>query len=175
MTRADSVHSTPPTNVPISPDPILAAIAAHQKAYADYDKTVTDSAPNDENRAAFRALDKACRHLVLAEASTMAGLMALLRYMAPLLQEEDAPALPLEVQFDSKWETAFGTFCANVADRVTAIEATKTAVTPEHVDHIAEAIVTATGDLFDDFEVARAAARAAIEAIAGRPGASDEI
>jgi hypothetical protein len=97
MTRADSVHSTPPTNTPI--DPIYGAIAVHQKAYADYDKTVTDSAPDDENRAAFGALDKACRRLVLAETSTMAGLIALLRYMAPLLQEEDAPALPLEIQF----------------------------------------------------------------------------
>ena len=125
-----------------------------------------DSAPGDENRAAFRALDKACRRLVLAEASTMAGLIALLRYMAPLLQEEDAPALPLEVQYDNSWEAAFGTFCANVADRVTAIETAKSAVTPEHVDHIAEAIVEATGDLFDDFEVVRKVARAAIKAIA---------
>jgi hypothetical protein len=104
---------------------------------------------------------------VLAEASTMAGLIALLRYMAPLLKEEDAPALPLEVQFDSRWETAFGVFCANVADRLAAIEAAEPVVTPEYVDHIAEAIVGATGELFDDFDLARAAARAAIEAIAG--------
>jgi hypothetical protein len=40
---------------------------------------VEDGAPGDENRAAFRALDRACRRLVLAEASTMAGLIALLR------------------------------------------------------------------------------------------------
>jgi hypothetical protein len=165
MTRADCVHSTPPKNTPT--DPIHGAIAAHREACAEYDKTVTDSAPDDENRAAFRALDKACRRLVLAEASTMAGLVALLRYMAPLLQEEDAPALPLEVQFDNRWETAFGAFCANVAERLTAIAAAESAVTSEHVDHVAEAIVTATGDLFDDFEMARAAARAAIEATAG--------
>ena len=36
------------------------------------------------------------------------------------------------------------------------------------------AIVSATGDLFDDFAVVRKIARAAIEAIAGRSGASDE-
>jgi hypothetical protein len=101
---------------------------------------------------------------VPAEASTTAGLIALLRYMTPLLQEEDAPALPLEVQFDNRWETAFGTFCANVADRLAAIGANESAVTPEHVDDVAEAIVAATGDLFDDFDLARAAARAAIEA-----------
>ena len=103
MAQVDSENSTA-----TPADPIYGAIAAHQEAYAHYDKTLTDSAPNDENRAAFRALDKACRRLVLAEASTLAGLIALLRYMAPLLQEEDAPALPLEAQFDSGWETAFG-------------------------------------------------------------------
>jgi hypothetical protein len=165
MAQVDSENSTA-----TPADPIHGAIAAHQEAYAAYDKTVTDSAPNDENRAAFRALDKACRRLVLAEALPLAGLIALLRYMAPLLQEEDAPALPLEVQFDSSWEAAFGTFCANVADRLAAIAAKDAAVTPEHVDHIAEVIVTATGDLFDDFDLARAAGRAAIEAIAGRTG-----
>jgi hypothetical protein len=169
MAQVDSENSTA-----TPADPIYGAIAAHQVAYADYDKTVTDSAPDDENRAAFRALDKACRRLVLAEASTMAGLIALLRYMAPLLQEEDAPSLPLEVQYDNSWETAFGAFCANVAERLTAIEATETAVTPEYVDHVAEAIVTATGDLFDDFELARAAARAAIEVIAGTTGGRGE-
>jgi hypothetical protein len=157
MAQVDSENSTA-----TPADPIYGAIAAHQEAYAHYDKTLTDSAPNDENRAAFRALDKACRRLVLAEASTLAGLIALLRYMAPLLQEQDAPALPLEVQFDSRWETAFGTFCANVADRLAAIGAKESAVTPESVDHVAEAIVGATGDLFDDFELARSAARAAL-------------
>ena len=145
-------------------DPIYGAIAAHQKANADYDAALAGNVPTAENRAAFRWLDKACRRLVLAETSTMAGLIALLRYMAPLLLEPDAPALPLEVQFDNGWEAAFGTFCANVADRLTAIAAAESAVTPEHVDHIAEAIVASTGDLFVDFEMARGAARAAIEA-----------
>jgi hypothetical protein len=149
-------------------DPIYGAIAAHQKAYADYDKTVTDSAPNDENRAAFRALDRACRRLVKAETSTTEGLIALLRYMAPLLQEPDSPSLPLEIQFDNSWEKVFGVFCANVADRLTTFKVgIPTTITLEQVDHVAEAIVTATGDLFDDFEVARTAARAAIETIGG--------
>jgi hypothetical protein len=102
----------------------------------------------------------------------MAGLIALLRYMAPLLGEEDARALPLEVQFDSSWEAAFGTFCANVAESLAAIAARESAVTPELVDHVAEAIVTAAGDLFEDFEMARTAARAAIEAI--HPGRSPD-
>lgn len=87
--------------------------------------------------------------------------------MAPLLLEDTAPALPLEVQFDSSWEAAFGTFCANVAERFAAIAAKESAVTPELVDHVGDAIVVATGDLFDDFDLARTAARAAIEVIAG--------
>jgi hypothetical protein len=155
-------------------DPIYGAIAAHQKANADYDAALAGNVPTAENRAAFRWLDKACRRLVLAEASTMDGLIALLLYMAPLLQEPDAPALPLEVQFDNRWEAAFGAFCANVADRLTAIAAKESAVTPEYVDHVGDAIVEATGDLFDDFEVVRKVARAAIEAIASRSGVSDE-
>jgi hypothetical protein len=150
-------------------DPIYGAIAAHQKANADYDAVLARNVPTAENRAAFRWLDKTCRRLVLAEASTTDGLIALLRYMAPLLQEPDAPALPLEVQFDNGWEAAFGAFCANVADRLTAIAAAESAVTPEHVDHIAEAIIAATGDLFDDSEVVRKVARAAIKAIAEGP------
>ena len=105
-----------------------------------------------------------------AEAPTLAGLTALLRYVAPLLQEAGAPGLPIEVPFAGRWSAAFGTFCANVADRQPAILAT-----PEYVDYVGDAIVSATGDLFDDFAVVRKIARAAIEAIAGRSGASDEI
>jgi len=96
--------------------------------------------------------------------------------MAPLLQDEDAPALPLEVQFDNRWETAFGAFCANVAERLAAIAAKESAVMPEYVDHVGNAIVEATGDLFDDFEVVRKVARAAIEYIAEeRKLAPDDI
>jgi hypothetical protein len=40
------------------------------------------------------------------------------------------------------------------------------AATPESIDRVANAIVEATAPLIDDFEVARRAARAAIEAIA---------
>jgi hypothetical protein len=104
-----------------------------------------------------------------AEASTLAGLTALLRYVAPLLQEAGAPGLPIEVPFAGRRSAAFGTFCANAADRLPAILAT-----PENVDYVGDAIVSATGDLFDDFAVVRKIARAAIEAIAGRSGASDE-
>jgi hypothetical protein len=39
-------------------DPIYAAIEAHRKAYADYDAAVAGNVPTNENKAAFRALDR---------------------------------------------------------------------------------------------------------------------
>jgi hypothetical protein len=141
-------------------DPIYSAIDNHRAAYAAYD-AVADG-PDDENDAAFSALDSASQRLLLAKTSTMAGLIALLRYMSPLLQAPGAPALPLEVPFGGRWPAAFGTFCANVAGRLTALSGAESAVTPEYVDHVAEAIVSATAPLFDDFEMARAAARAVV-------------
>ena len=100
-----------------------------------------------------------------AEASTLAGLIALLRYVAPLLQEAGAPGFPIEIPFDGRWSAAFGTFCANVANSLVAIVTAGCAATPERIDRIANAIVEATAPLIDDFEVARRAARVAIEAI----------
>jgi hypothetical protein len=47
-----------------------------------------------------------------------------------------------------------------------AIVTAGSAATPDRVDRVANAIVEATAPLIDDFEVARRAARAAIEAIA---------
>jgi hypothetical protein len=139
-------------------DPIHGAITAHRAAYAAYDQAA--EASDDENEVAFRELDRASQRLMRAEASTLAGLIALLRYVAELLQEAGSPGLPIEVPFAGRWSAAFGTFCANVADRLPAILAA-----PEYVDRVANAIVEATAPLIDDFEVARRAARAAIEAL----------
>jgi hypothetical protein len=63
----------------------------------------------------------ASQRLMRAEASTLAGLTALLRYVAPLLQVAGAPGLPIEVPFAGRWSAAFGTFSAHVADRLPAI------------------------------------------------------
>ena len=145
-------------------DPIYAAIEAHRAAYAAYDGAA--EAPDDENEEAFRELDRASQRLMRAEASTLAGLIALLRYAAPLLQDAGAPGFPIEVPFAGRWSAAFGTFCANVANSLAAIVTAGSAATPERVDRVANAIVEATAPLIDDFEVARRAARAAIEAIA---------
>jgi hypothetical protein len=54
-------------------------------AYAAYDEAA--EAPDEENDEAFRALDQASQRLMRAEASTLAGMTALLRYVAPLLQK----------------------------------------------------------------------------------------
>jgi hypothetical protein len=59
-----------------------------------------------------------------------------------------------------------GRFWANVANSLVAIVTAGSAATPERIDRIANAIVEATAPLIDDFEVARRAARVAIEAIA---------
>jgi hypothetical protein len=99
--------------------------------------------------------------MMRAEASTLAGLTALLRYVALLLQEAGAPGLPIEVPFAGRWSAAFGIFCARVAERLPAI-----LTAPECVVGVANAIIAATAPLIDDFEVARGAARAAIEAMA---------
>src|SRR5580692_8711899 len=123
-------------------------------------------APDDENEEAFRELDRASQLLMRAEASTLAGLITLLRYVAPLFQEAGAPGFPIEIPFAGRWSAAFGTFCANVANSLAAIVTAGSAATPERIDRIANAIVEATAPLIDDFEVARRAARAAIEAIA---------
>jgi hypothetical protein len=140
-------------------DPIYGAIEAHRAAYAAYDAAA--EAPDDENQEAFRELDRASQRLMMAEATTMAGLIALLRYAAALLQEAGAPGMPIEVPFAGRWSAAFGTFCARVADRLPAI-----LTSPECVVGAANAIIAATAPLIEDFEMARRAARAAIEAIA---------
>jgi hypothetical protein len=130
--------------------------------YAAYDQAA--EADDEENEAAFHDLDIASQRLMRAEASTMAGLIALLQYAAKLFQEAGAPSLPIEVPYAGRWCAAFGKFCANVADRLAAIVAAQFA--PERIDRVADAIVEATAPLIDDFEMARRAGRAAIEALA---------
>jgi hypothetical protein len=145
-------------------DPIHAAIEAHRAAYAAYDAAA--EGPDDENEEAFRELDRASQLVMRAEASTLAGLIALLRYVAELLQEAGAPGFPIEIPFAGRWSAAFGTFCANVANSLAAIVTAGSAAMPERVDRVANAIVETTAPLIDDFEVARRAARAAIAVIA---------
>ena len=126
-----------------------------------------DELAKEENYAAFVVLQRACQGLVATEVKTLGGIIALLEYMAPLLQEPDAPAMPLEVGVDDQqWETAFGAFCTDLARSVAAIAAAESTVTPERVDWVAADIIAATGDLFDDYDVVRSVAHAAIASIA---------
>ena len=76
MTQATPHDSTPPTNTSLTNDPIHGAIAAHRAAYDS-----AAEASDEENDEAFRALDQASQRLMRAEASTLAGLTALLRYV----------------------------------------------------------------------------------------------
>ena len=100
-----------------------------------------------------------------AEFENLGGLVALLEYMAPRLQEEDAPAMLLETLVDDQeWSTVFELFCANLARGLAAIMAAESTITPERVDWVADDIIAANGDLFDDYDVVRLAARAAIQA-----------
>jgi hypothetical protein len=152
-------------------DSVYDAIGAHRLASAAYDQTVQrwaaanehDELAEEENHGAFVALQGACQGLVATEVKTLGGLIALLEYMARLLQEPDAPAMPLEVGVD---ETAFGEFCTNLARSVAAIASAKSTATPQYVDWVADDIIAATGDLFDDYEVVRKVARAAITSVA---------
>jgi hypothetical protein len=130
------------------------------------DTNASDCLAEEESRATFDALRTSSERLAAADFKTIAGLVASLEYMAPLLQEPGAPAMPLEVLVeDQQWETVFGKFCANLAKSVAAI-ATEPPVTPEYVDWIADDIIGVTGDLFDDYEVVRKIARAAIASVA---------
>jgi hypothetical protein len=155
-----------------APDPMLAVIEAHRHAYAAFDKAVDEEDSNasdclaEESPPTFDALRTSSERLAAADFKTIAGLVALLEYMAPLLQEQGAPAMPLEVLVeDQQWETVFGMFCANLAKSVAAI-ATEPPVAPEYVDWVADDIIGATGDLFDDYDVVRKIARAAITSVA---------
>jgi hypothetical protein len=59
-----------------------------------------------------------------------------------------------------------GGFCTELAQSVAAIAAAEPTVTPERVDWVAADIIAATGDLFDDYDVVRSVACAAIASIA---------
>lgn len=119
-------------------DPIFAVIEAHRQAYGRFDANVSDGFASD---AAFGALERCCRRLVAADFTTLQGLIALLEYMSPLLEEPGAPAMPLEIGVaDQQWETVFGTFCANLAKSLAALVTAQAMIMPEHVDHVAEAI-----------------------------------
>jgi hypothetical protein len=110
-----------------SSDPIFAAIREHRAAARGHDKAV--DAENDESNSrtdaelgaatseAFVRLNDTSTELVSTLPTTLAGLVAVCRYMAPVLEVEGTPRIPLEVKLGN-FETAFGAFCRTVADAI---------------------------------------------------------
>jgi hypothetical protein len=85
--------------------------------------------------------------------------------MAPLLQEVGGPAMPLEVIVEDQQETAFGVFRASLEER---------GGHPRCAIHghaglrglVADDIIGPTGNVFDEYDVVRQIARAAIVSVA---------
>ena len=71
------------------PDPIFAAIEAHRKADAAFEKACDNSGEKTpEENAAERAHSLAMRKLCATAPMTMAGLAAFIAYLRPLYEEE---------------------------------------------------------------------------------------
>src|ERR1700682_3479220 len=165
MAKADSVHSTPPTNtsaidhpmmfpprdptrrrflavtavasivsagslaaatqapndvphavtMPIGPDPIYAVIEQHRKAARQHTEAIDLEAAFEEahgikgeeyerlyavTMAAYYAMADAGRTLVNTRPTTLAGILALCRYIEPLFGETDQPELPDHIDYE---------------------------------------------------------------------------
>jgi hypothetical protein len=104
--------------VPIGPDPIYAVIEAHRKATREHIEAVRIQFAYEEeggikgerrqeyNRlvaltnAANDAMDEAGCSLVNTGPTTLAGILALCRYIKPLFGETDQPGLPENIEYD---------------------------------------------------------------------------
>ena len=89
----------------------------------------------------------------------MRGAISLLKYLSAALLMPRAPRLPIEVGFADSWEITFGQTCSAVANSLSALS-----TEPAVVDAVADAIIGALAPLIEDFEMAKRAARAAIQA-----------
>jgi hypothetical protein len=104
--------------VPIGPDPIYAVIEAHRKAAAGHIEAVRvefafEAAHDIEGERkeeydrlyaatgdAWDAMDEAARNLVTTKPATLAGILALCRYIEPLFGEDDQPKLPEHIEYE---------------------------------------------------------------------------
>jgi hypothetical protein len=104
--------------VPIEPDPIYAVIEAHRKAAAGHIEAVRvefafEEAHDIEGERkeeydrlyaatgdAWDAMGEAARNLVTTKPATLAGILALCRYIGPLFEGDDAPNLPEHIKYD---------------------------------------------------------------------------
>ena len=76
-------------------DPIYEVIEAHRKACIDYHEAV-----DIHMDAAYDRLDDAGCDLINTKPTTLAGILALCRYITPLFEEEDSPDLPTYILYD---------------------------------------------------------------------------
>jgi hypothetical protein len=100
---------------PIGPDPIHDVIEAHRKAAREHTEAIDLEAAFEEahaikgeeydrlcavTMAAYYAMADVGRHLVNTRPTTLAGILALCKYIEPLFGEVDQPELPEYIDFD---------------------------------------------------------------------------
>ena len=104
--------------MPIGPDPIYAVIEQHRKAAREHTEAIDLEAASEEaggfkdewreeyerlsavTMAAYYAMADAGRTLVNTRPTTLAGILALCRYIEPLFGETDQPELPDHIDYD---------------------------------------------------------------------------
>jgi hypothetical protein len=108
----------------IGPDPIYDVIEQHRKASAGHIEAVRvefafEEAHDIEGERkeeydrlyaatgdAWDAMDEAARNLVTTKPATLAGILALCRYIGPLFEGDDAPNLPEHIKYDDDTQEA---------------------------------------------------------------------
>ncbi len=102
---------------PLPADPIYAVIEAHRKAcrehheaidiHMDFEEVGMTGAKLEkynslvaETDAAYDRLDDVGCDLINTKPTTLAGILALCRYITPLFEEEDSPDLPTHILYD---------------------------------------------------------------------------
>ena len=109
---------TVPQNTASSPDPIYDVIEAHRKATREHHEAVCVECAFEEandfhgeqreeyqrlsaaSGTAYDAKDEAGDTLVNTKPTTLAGILALCRYIEPLFAETDQPDLPELIEYD---------------------------------------------------------------------------
>jgi hypothetical protein len=106
-----------PDSAACAVDPIYAAIEAHRKAcrehheaidiHMDFEEVGMTGAKLEkynslvaETDAAYYRLDDVGCDLINTRPTTLAGILALCRYITPLFEEEDSPDLPTHILYD---------------------------------------------------------------------------
>jgi hypothetical protein len=119
LAAATQAPNTPQAvTMPIGPDPIHDVIEAHRKAAREHTKAIDLEAAFEEaggiygeRREEYERLDAvtmtahyaqvdAGRNLVNTRPTTLAGILALCRYIQPLFGEVDQPELPEYIDYD---------------------------------------------------------------------------